>query len=78
MDNQILKRFREYIQPAQFNAVKLRLASADKIRALSYGEVKKIETINYRTLKPEKDGYFVLVFLVQLKTGNVTVVNISV
>lgn len=56
MDNQILKRFREYIQPAQFNAVKLRLASADKIRALSYGEVKKIETINYRTLKPEKDG----------------------
>jgi len=56
--NQILQRFREYIQPTQFNAVKLRLASSDKIRALSYGEVKKIETINYRTLKPEKDGLF--------------------
>jgi DNA-directed RNA polymerase subunit beta' len=56
--NQILQRFREYIQPAQFNAIKLRLASPDKIHALSYGEVKKIETINYRTLKPEKDGLF--------------------
>ena len=58
MANQILQRFREYIQPAQFNAIKLRLASPDKIHALSYGEVKKIETINYRTLKPEKDGLF--------------------
>jgi DNA-directed RNA polymerase subunit beta' len=56
--NQILQRFREYIQPAQFNAVKLRLASPERILALSYGEVKKIETINYRTLKPEKDGLF--------------------
>jgi DNA-directed RNA polymerase subunit beta' len=56
--NQILQRFREYIQPTQFNAVRLRLASSDKIKSLSYGEVKKIETINYRTLKPEKDGLF--------------------
>lgn len=58
MANQILQRFREYVQPAQFNAIKLRIASPDKIKALSYGEVKKIETINYRTLKPEKDGLF--------------------
>ena len=58
MANQILQRFREYIQPAQFNAIKLRLASPEKILALSYGEIKKIETINYRTLKPEKDGLF--------------------
>lgn len=58
MVNQILQRFREYIQPTQFNSVRLRLASSDKIRVLSYGEVKKIETINYRTLKPEKDGLF--------------------
>ena len=58
MTNQILQRFREYIQPTQFNAVRLRLASSEKIRSLSYGEVKKIETINYRTLKPEKDGLF--------------------
>lgn len=58
MSNQLLQRFREYIQPTQFNAVRLRLASPEKIKSLSYGEVKKIETINYRTLKPEKDGLF--------------------
>lgn len=38
--------------------MKLGLASPEKIRSLSYGEVKKIETINYRTLKPERDGLF--------------------
>ena len=41
-----------------FDAIKISLASADDIRSWSYGEVKKPETINYRTLKPEKDGLF--------------------
>ena len=41
-----------------FDAIKISLASADAIRGWSYGEVKKPETINYRTLKPEKDGLF--------------------
>ncbi|MDW7975165.1 MAG: DNA-directed RNA polymerase subunit beta' [Leptospiraceae bacterium] len=41
-----------------FDAVKLMLASPDRIREWSYGEVKKAETINYRNLKPEKDGLF--------------------
>ncbi len=41
-----------------FNSVKIGLASSDKIRSWSYGEVKKPETINYRTLKPETDGLF--------------------
>jgi DNA-directed RNA polymerase subunit beta' len=41
-----------------FNAIKIQLASPDMIRAWSYGEVKKPETINYRTLRPEKDGLF--------------------
>ena len=41
-----------------FDAIKISLASADQIRSWSYGEVKKPETINYRTLKPEKDGLF--------------------
>ncbi len=58
MSNQLLERFREYINTAQFNALKIGLASPEKIRSLSYGEVKKIETINYRTLKPERDGLF--------------------
>ncbi|MGN0436334.1 MAG: DNA-directed RNA polymerase subunit beta' [Wujia sp.] len=45
-------------QPISFDAIKIGLASPEKIREWSYGEVKKPETINYRTLKPEKDGLF--------------------
>ena len=41
-----------------FDSIKIGLASPDQIRAWSYGEVKKPETINYRTLKPERDGLF--------------------
>jgi DNA-directed RNA polymerase subunit beta' len=41
-----------------FDSIRIGLASPDKIREWSYGEVKKPETINYRTLKPEKDGLF--------------------
>ncbi|MCX7820512.1 MAG: DNA-directed RNA polymerase subunit beta', partial [Brevinematales bacterium] len=44
--------------PTSFGAISIYLASSDLIRSLSYGEVKKAETINYRTLKPEKDGLF--------------------
>lgn len=58
MSNQMLERFKEYINVTRFNVIKISLASAKKIRSLSYGEVKKIETINYRTLKPERDGLF--------------------
>ncbi len=48
----------EDYKPTTFDAIKIGLASPDKIRAWSRGEVKKPETINYRTLKPEKDGLF--------------------
>ena len=48
----------ETYQPMTFDAIKIGLASPDKIREWSHGEVKKPETINYRTLKPEKDGLF--------------------
>ena len=41
-----------------FDSIKIGLASPDQIREWSYGEVKKPETINYRTLKPERDGLF--------------------
>ena len=44
--------------PQLFDELKIGLASADQIRSWSFGEVKKPETINYRTLKPEKDGLF--------------------
>ena len=48
----------EGYQPMTFDAIKIGLASPEKIREWSRGEVKKPETINYRTLKPEKDGLF--------------------
>ncbi len=48
----------EVYQPMTFDAIKIGLASPEKIREWSRGEVTKPETINYRTLKPEKDGLF--------------------
>ncbi len=48
----------ENIAEVNYEAIKIGLASPDKIREWSHGEVKKPETINYRTLKPEKDGLF--------------------
>ena len=41
-----------------FDAMRIRIASPEKIRSWSYGEVKKPETINYRSFKPERDGLF--------------------
>ncbi len=58
MNEKILERFKEYISTVRFDAIRIGIASPDKIKSLSYGEVKKIETINYRTLKPERDGLF--------------------
>lgn len=58
--------------------MKIGLASPEKIRSWSFGEVKKPETINYRTLKPEKDGLFCERILDLQKTGNVVVVNTNV
>lgn len=54
----MLERFKEYIQRNKFNALKIGVSSPDKIKALSYGKITRIETINYRTLKPERDGLF--------------------
>ena len=48
----------ENYEPMTFDKIRIGLASPDKIREWSYGEVTKPETINYRTLKPEKDGLF--------------------
>jgi DNA-directed RNA polymerase subunit beta' len=54
----ILSLFERPKDPLRFKAVKIGLASPEKIRDWSYGEVKKPETINYRTFKPERDGLF--------------------
>ncbi len=55
----ILDLFKQTTQvEEEFDAIKIGLASPEKIRSWSYGEVKKPETINYRTFKPERDGLF--------------------
>ena len=53
-----MKGVEPLIDVNKFESMQIGLASPDKIRSWSYGEVKKPETINYRTLKPEKDGLF--------------------
>lgn len=54
----IFNFFEKPKDPLSFNAIRIQLASPEKIRDWSYGEVKKPETINYRTFKPERDGLF--------------------
>ena len=54
----LLRLFRQQAPIEDFDAIRIGLASPDMIRSWSYGEVKKPETINYRTFKPERDGLF--------------------
>ncbi|QTF92530.1 DNA-directed RNA polymerase subunit beta' [Halomonas sp. BM-2019] len=54
----LVKVLKSQSQSEEFDAIKITLASPDMIRSWSYGEVKKPETINYRTFKPERDGLF--------------------
>ena len=48
----------EISEAQNFNSIKISLASPEKIKSWTYGEIKKPETINYRTFRPEKDGLF--------------------
>ena len=48
----------EISEAQNFNSIKITLASPDKIKSWTFGEIKKPETINYRTFRPEKDGLF--------------------
>jgi len=54
----LLDLFKQVTQEQEFDSIRIGLASPEKIRSWSYGEVKKPETINYRTFKPERDGLF--------------------
>jgi len=54
----LLDLFKQVQEDEHFEAIRIGLASPEKIRSWSYGEVKKPETINYRTFKPERDGLF--------------------
>ena len=54
----LLDLFKQFAPEEHFDAIKIGMASPEKIRSWSFGEVKKPETINYRTYKPERDGLF--------------------
>jgi len=54
----LLDLFKQVTQKEEFDSIKIGLASPEKIRSWSYGEVRKPETINYRTFKPEREGLF--------------------
>ena len=56
--NELMKIFGQVGAPQVFDEIKISVASPEKIRSWSFGEVKKPETINYRTFKPERDGLF--------------------
>ena len=58
MAKQLLKESKKSLSEKNFNHIKITLASPDTIKSWSFGEIKKPETINYRTFRPEKDGLF--------------------
>ena len=56
--NELMQLFGQNQGLHTFDHIRISIASPDQIRAWSYGEIKKPETINYRTFKPERDGLF--------------------
>ncbi len=58
MNQEVAQIFGQPTAPAQFDQLKITIASPERIRSWSFGEIKKPETINYRTFKPERDGLF--------------------
>jgi DNA-directed RNA polymerase subunit beta' len=56
--NELMNIFGQVTGPQSFDQIKISIASPERIRSWSYGEIKKPETINYRTFKPERDGLF--------------------
>ncbi|MBL0849102.1 MAG: DNA-directed RNA polymerase subunit beta' [Candidatus Liberibacter ctenarytainae] len=58
MQQEVMKFFSPWTDDKDFDSIKISIASPEKILSLSYGEIKKPETINYRTFKPERDGLF--------------------
>lgn len=56
--NELTKFNNPAVKPETFDEIQIGLASPERIRSWSFGEIKKPETINYRTFKPERDGLF--------------------
>src|ERR1700680_2487679 len=58
MNQEVLNIFNPVVAAPTFDQIRISLSSPEKIRSWSFGEIKKPETINYRTFKPERDGLF--------------------
>ncbi|WP_419953927.1 hypothetical protein [Methylobacterium sp.] len=58
MNQEVMNLFNQQAQPQSFDQIKISISSPEKILSWSFGEIKKPETINYRTFKPERDGLF--------------------
>ena len=58
MNQDIVNLFSPQVKQQNFDQIRIGIASPEKILSWSYGEIKKPETINYRTFKPERDGLF--------------------
>ncbi len=58
MNQEVMNLFNQQATPVSFDQIKISISSPEKILSWSYGEIKKPETINYRTFKPERDGLF--------------------
>ncbi|WP_455429136.1 hypothetical protein [Fodinicurvata halophila] len=56
--NELMNIFGQPSGPQSFDQIRISIASPEQIRSWSFGEIKKPETINYRTFKPERDGLF--------------------
>ena len=56
--NDLMNPFGQSQGPQSFDKIRISIAAPERIRSWSFGEIKKPETINYRTFKPEKDGLF--------------------
>ena len=58
MNQEVMNLFNPVVAPQAFDQIQISIASPEKILSWSFGEIKKPETINYRTFKPERDGLF--------------------
>ena len=56
--NELMNLFGQQAETQKFDQIRISIASPERIRSWSFGEIKKPETINYRTFKPERDGLF--------------------
>ena len=64
--NDLVNPFSQVQSPQSFDQIRVTISAPQRIRSWSFGEIKKPETINYRTFKPERDGLFCSAFLDQL------------